>query len=174
VPGRVFGFQCPCGLWGLFYVPEGVEVLDDDITMAFNEGFSAREGCGVFSTQRKEIDRWTSPPSRFSARKGAGVFSTDPRFVTDIGQRWVSVPVRALGSFLPRPAPLPPISGYTEVGRCECFSAREGSGVFSIRAWPRGGCTTPSVSVPVRALGSFLFSCRYADCCDYFVRFQCP
>ena len=69
------------------------------------------------------------------------------------GSSSVSVPVRALGSFLPVLLSWTIYTGQDD----RCFSAREGSGVFStnLNVVAIELCLS-DVSVPVRALGSFL------------------
>ena len=67
-------FQCPCGLWGLFYPPE---VLGPGrIKWRGLVCFSARVGSGVFSTLASVGGRTVFAVYCFSARVGSGVFST--------------------------------------------------------------------------------------------------
>ena len=67
------------------------------------EGFSARVGSGVFSTVAPEGPRPVAHLVGFSARVGSGVFSTWPLPAGLPQIIPVSVPVWALGSFLPAP-----------------------------------------------------------------------
>ena len=121
----------PPALWDTFTIGRRKTRFLEPVSPAGSDQ-CAREGSGVFSTARRRSNRGGSGPHR------------------------VSVPVRALGSFL---------RGSFQRQLClwrrgpECFSAREGSGVFSNGRQVRG-CFLPTrsacVSVPVRALGSFL------------------
>ena len=119
-------FQCPCGLWGLFYLGEPYPTADVPVLVSvpvwalgsFLQAlspcvsvvhsctrFSARVGSGVFSTgPAASTSPWRRPPGStgFSARVGSGVFST-----------WREEAVEHQGE------------------PYKCFSARVGSGVFS-------------------------------------------
>jgi len=63
-------FQCPFGLWGLFYQRkvEGSAKIRE-------ASFSARLGSGVFSTE-SALESELEVGQGFSARLGSGVFST--------------------------------------------------------------------------------------------------
>ena len=63
-------FQCPCGLWGLFY--RCARAWEQEC----EAGFSARVGSGVFSTRHLSPRNRSPTHNRFSARVGSGVFST--------------------------------------------------------------------------------------------------
>ena len=118
-PGVCQRFQCPLGLWGLFYV------YLDLCTRTFVTGFSVLSDSGVFSTfWQGEWD--ADDPASFSVLSDSGVFST--RLVQTV---WVplstsvSVSSRTLGSFLRY------IQRRWCLTVCNGFSVLSDSGVFS-------------------------------------------
>jgi len=117
-------FQCPCGLWGLFYKLSGLGRTREAIEAdILRAGFSARVGSGVFST--------------IIVAGTAGIVL-----------KWIG------------------------------FSARVGSGVFSTTSpGPSADGVGARFQCPCGLWGLFYrstISCASGDCCRNLRRFQCP
>ena len=153
-------------------------------TLSASKRFNAREGSGVFSTIAIVIV-FVAISSMFPVSmpvRALGSFlltnPTDGRTCVAV----VSMPVRALGSFLPSEAgtvsalvalvsmPVRALGSFLRGSDISflClagtgFNAREGSGVFSTRQQQalRRPDMPANVSMPVRALGSFLPAAPY-------------